>query len=125
MAKAIKTGDIVEVRIDFNLDFDKSPTGCYTITDYLPSGLKYISNPGAYNLQEEGWMSERQGNIIEGFFCNSPWWREYGKKYMIYFARAGSVGEYVAEPAIMQSLRYLSNFQKTPEQIVKIEGSNL
>jgi len=122
---SIKSGDIVEVRIDFNLDFDKSPTGCYTITDYLPSGLKYISNPSAYGLEAEGWMSEREGNIVEGFFCNSPWWREYGKKYMIYFARAGSVGEYVAEPAIIQSLRYLSNFQKTPEQTIKIEASNL
>ncbi len=122
---SIKTGDIVEVRIDFNLDFAKSPTGCYTITDHLPSGLKYMSNPSDYGLSAEGWVSEKENNIIEGFFCNSLWWQQHGKKYMVYFARAGSVGDYEGEPAIIQSQRYLTNFQKTDGQIIKIEGSNL
>jgi alpha-2-macroglobulin len=119
-----KAGELVEIRIDFGIDQYKSPTGCYTITDHLPSGLKYIPNPPAYGMNAEGYMFETENNVVTGTFCNTEWWQKHGKKYMIYFARASSVGEYVAEPAIIQSESYPSNFQNTSEHIVLIEGSN-
>lgn len=121
----IKTGDIIEIRVDFNVDFEKSPPGGYRITDHLPSGLKYISNPNAYGLKAEGWTRETNNNIISSYFYNSPWWQQHGRKYVIYYARVSSVGEYVAEPAVMQSLRYLDVFQNTDGETIKTESSNL
>lgn len=119
----LKAGDIVEVRIDFDVDRDVSPPGRYVITDYLPSGLKYISNPYLFGLESEEWVSH-DDQVIEYSFYNSPWWRTRGKKYLIYFARAGSVGTYTAESAVIQSQNELKIFKATLEEVIEISGSN-
>ncbi|MBW6441805.1 Ig-like domain-containing protein [Patescibacteria group bacterium] len=119
----IKTGDILEIKISFDLDHHASPPGKYIIKDYLPSGLKYISNPLIFGLKTQGWV-EHEDQVITYSFYNSSWWRKHGQKDFVYYARAGSVGTYIAEPAMIQSQKELKNFNSTPENVVIINSSN-
>jgi hypothetical protein len=119
----IKAGDIVQVTIYFNLKEQSAPPGQYIITDYLPSGLKYIENPQMFGLRRKGWLSH-ENQVVTYYFYNSEWWRSNGEKYLTYFARAGSVGNYIAEPAIIQSQQELSIFNSTPAEEIQILPSN-
>ncbi len=119
----IKAGDILEVRIDFDVDHNSSPPGRYIITDYIPSGLKYISKPYLFGLDAEGRVNH-QDQIAAYSFCNNYWWRVWGKKYFVYYVRAGSVGGYIAEPAVIQSQKELKLFNSTNEEEIKINSWN-
>ncbi|HKZ35057.1 MAG TPA: alpha-2-macroglobulin family protein [Patescibacteria group bacterium] len=121
----IHIGDVVEVRIDFDIHIKDSPPGTYTVTDHLPSGFTYLSNPSTYGLSHEGWTSQVTHSIVEHTFWNSPWWRIYGKRYVVYYARASFAGTYIAEPAVIQSRQELDLFKSTPEETIEIKGSNL
>lgn len=121
---SIRPGDIVEIKVDFDLDKDKAPLGGYSITDHLPSGLVFIDNPQMYGFKHSGWVRQDKPNVIKYTFYNSPWWQKYGDRTFKYYARAGSVGTYIAEPVIMQSYLDLGVIQTTPEDSIKIEASN-
>ncbi|MDO8551232.1 MAG: alpha-2-macroglobulin family protein [bacterium] len=118
----IYPGDIVKVEINFDLNSKEAPLGAYTVTDFLPSGLTYFSNPSAYGLNKEEWVTQTEKNIIKYTFYNSPWWQKYGAKRIVYYARVNAVGTYIAEPAIIQSGLDLSVFQKTSEEEVKADS---
>lgn len=117
----IRPGDIVAIKIDFNLS-TKAPYDCYTITDYLPSGLTAINNPALYGLFQMGWVYEKAKNVMQSSFCNSNWWRLHGDRNIVYYARAAAIGTYIAEPAVLQSQLDLSILQSTPENSIKIEA---
>lgn len=118
---AITPGDIVKVQIDFDLDYDKAPLDCYTITDHLPSGLSYIDNPGMYGFENSWWLSQPVRNVLKSGFCNSSWWQTQGDKQIIYYAKALAVGNYLAEPAVLQSRLDLSILQSTSMDNINIE----
>jgi alpha-2-macroglobulin len=120
----IRPGDIIQVKIDFDLNTLNAPLGGYTITDHLPSGLTYIENPGIYGFTQKGWVWQDTNNVIRYVFYNSPWWQNYGEHSFTYFARASAVGTYTAEPCIIQSRLDLSVIQSTPEEVIKIESSD-
>ncbi|HJX61668.1 MAG TPA: Ig-like domain-containing protein [Dehalococcoidia bacterium] len=93
--------DVVKVTIRYSLGatpFD----GCYQVTDYLPSGLRLITQPYRRGIYDTNlWYPY----VVEGqkvSFCvtNDPM-----SKPIVYYARVVSRGEYQAEPAIVQSLR--------------------
>jgi len=131
-SKKIETGDIIKIRIDFDVDRDSSPPGLYLITDYLPSGLKYISNPTMFGLEATGWTSNN-GQVVTYLFYNPfckgnirslPCFNQLytGNKYFVYYARAGSVGTYKAEPASIQSQREFEIFKTTTDYSIKINN---
>ena len=111
----IRAGDMVEVRLDY--DFGREgPKGGYTIKDYLPAGLIYLENPDAYGLKS-AWRVGHSGNVITAWAYNSPWWRD---RDVTYYARAGSGGTYIAEPAVFQANADLEVFTITGSDTVKI-----
>ncbi len=93
--------DVVKVTIRYSLGatpFD----GCYQVTDYLPSGLRLITQPYRRGIQD---TSLRYPYVVEGqkvSFCVA---RDAISGPIVYYARVVSRGEYQAEPAIVQSLR--------------------
>lgn len=120
----IKTGDIVEVRLDFDLDREKLPAGPYIIKDSLPSGLIFLENPTLFGFKVDGYMYQKSPNVIEGTIYNSDWWWQWHRdKFYKYYAIAKSVGTYIAEPAAIQYYSDLSILQSTAEDSVIIEGS--
>lgn len=93
--------DVVKVTIRYSLGatpFD----GCYQVTDYLPSGLRLITQPYRRGIQDTNlWYPY----VVEGqkvSFCVT---RDPMSKPIVYYARVVSRGDYQAEPAIVQSLR--------------------
>lgn len=121
---SFKPGDLIQVKIDFDLDDKDAPLGGYTITDHLASGLTFLDNPEMYGLSRQGWPFQKITNVIKYTFYNSPWWQEYGDKSFTYYARASAVGTYLAEPSLLQSHLDLSVIQNTPEESIKIERSD-
>lgn len=111
----IKAGDVVEVRLDYDFGGD-APRGGYSIADYLPAGLVYLENPGAYGLKTKSWISQVD-NAVTTYVYNSPWWPD---RTVVYYARAASGGTYVAEPAVMQARIDLEVFTLAGSQTVKI-----
>ena len=118
---AINPGDIVRIKLEVNVT-EAAPVGSYEINDYLPSGLVYLSNPGAYGLTQAKGMWEAENQIVRGNFYYFPKWRQYDDGIRIYFARAAFGGEYVAEPAVFQSLTDLTVWQATASETVRIES---
>jgi hypothetical protein len=95
--------DVVKVTIRYSLGatpFD----GCYQVTDYLPSGLRLITQPYRRGIQDTNlylWYPY----VVEGqkvSFCVT---RDPMSKPIVYYARVVSRGEYQVEPAVIQSLR--------------------
>ncbi|MFC1790808.1 hypothetical protein ACFLZP_05005, partial [Patescibacteria group bacterium] len=120
----ISPGNLVRITIDFDLESQKSPRGCYQIVDLIPSGLVYLKNPGAYGLRQEGWLRQSQtdAQVLTYQFCNSPWWEKHGARQIVYYSRASAVGKYQAEPVLLQSLLDPSVFQITAQEIIEIES---
>lgn len=119
----LQPGDIVEIKIDFDLDHDTAPRGGYFITDHLPSGFTYLNNPQAYGLERRGWVQPLEdNNKVRYNFYNSPWWQLHGQKSLKYYARVNAVGRYKAEPAVLQSRKDLSIFQGTEFDFVEISA---
>ncbi len=114
-----KESDLVKIQIDFVLDGKES---CYQINDYLPSGMKAITQPRVYN--PEYYYKTRWYPIsVEGqkvSFCvyaqssiGSP---------IIYFARITNKGEFKAESTTIQNMSNLKNYNQLREtQNITIE----
>ncbi len=117
----IKLGDILEV--DIKYDFDKNaPLGCYVLTDHIPSGMTYLSDPSSYGLSTNlrGMLHSEGQNIVKGCAYNSQWWKTYSSNSSVYFVRVSAVGKFLQEPAIIQSSIDPSVFQKTPEEYTEV-----
>jgi alpha-2-macroglobulin len=117
----IRPGDIVRITIHFDVvDDNLGPTGRYTITDHLPSGLDLITQPHLYGLKPTGNITKIRDNVVQASFYNSEWWRKGGNKSISYFARAVSPGTYTYEPTILQSNKDLSVMRFTNQDTITI-----
>lgn len=111
----ISAGDIVEVRLDYALA-PQSLDGCYQITDLAPSGLRPITRA---NRPYEG------SNVVTPYridgqrvsFCV---YRESDYVAAVYLARVVTTGDYLAEPAIIQSQLSAESFNFAPASSVAI-----
>jgi len=108
--------DVVKITIRYSLGatpFD----GCYQVTDYLPSGLRLITQPYRRGIYE-GNLSYPY--VVEGqkvSFCVT---RDPQARPIVYYARVVSRGEYQAEPAVIQSLRSTEIANLSESTIVNI-----
>lgn len=101
--KAVTTlgrSDLVEVTINYTIG-DKAPAGSYEITDTLPAGLRYVSQP--YNRAEKlskhlTWPTGVKGQSIT-FYAGK------GGGPIVYYARVTSAGEFKAEPILLSHVR--------------------
>ena len=98
----ISDGTVVEVRLTATFG-PQVIAGCFVVTDLVPSGMAPIAHVQGW------WESEGPVDFISPFevqaqrvsFCAVP--PKTGSIQMRYFARVVSPGEYVWEPAIIQS----------------------
>lgn len=101
-------GDLV--RIDINPSFAPgSLEGAYQIVDYLPSGLRAVTNlqrtPFNPNYYRE---YQYYPSDIEDQKVTFVVWKSYPKPFF-YYARVVSKGNYKAEPTLIQSLKSLES----------------
>lgn len=102
----IPSTTLVEVRLTATFG-PRAVSGCYAVTDLVPSGMAPIARLQVWPGYES---SDRAEDFVEPFdisaqrvsFCVEP--RKAGQSVrMRYFARVVSPGEYVWEPAVIQS----------------------
>ena len=104
--KTFKDGDVV--KISLSRTYNAKVPGLYTITDYLPSGLRpvvktysvYYNNGQSPNCIRWPVMNTNQSVTFMDWSGSISHCNEY-----YYFARVVSRGIYIAEPAIVQSMR--------------------
>lgn len=94
----LSEGDIVKVRLSYVLS-SKASDGCYQVTDYLPSGLRFLS-ARSYGSERLSGIAPEQLNSNKAGFCARIVDRE---KYAEYFARVSGKGVFVAEGPTIQS----------------------
>jgi hypothetical protein len=118
-----------EALVRITLDYELGPQaldGCYQVTDMLPSGLKAVTRPATrLSTQDESpllrsdvWYPYR----IEGQRVGFCAWkdRDSPHKTIIYYARVVSAGEYIAEPATIQSMKSAESFNLSAPYTVEI-----
>ncbi len=109
-----KDGDIVKVTVKTKLE-PGSLDGEYQIVDYLPSGLKPITDPYSvnksfnYSCDNYIWYPNRiENNSVYFTTYNYPvYGNSCSQPTINYFARVVSKGQFKANPALIQSVRDL------------------
>ena len=117
----IRTGDIVRVTLNLHLDTKYSPKGGYSVTDIIPSGFSYISNPSSLGYSGSYFSRNVDAKVARFTLYHSPYRFKNGDTEIVYYARASAKGTYKAEPAIFQSRNDLTVFTKTENDFVTIQ----
>ncbi|MCL2121154.1 MAG: hypothetical protein FWH28_02770 [Clostridiales bacterium] len=89
----------IQVEIHFRIE-ESAPDGCYTIVDYLPAGLRYVSmDTTAYEAYENPvWLLMEEGNRLTfGVYKQGS----MIEKVVRYNVRVAMPGSYLAEPAVL------------------------
>lgn len=106
-----KEGDLVEIRI-YPQFGAKAIDGFYQVTDILPSGLKVITKPYwrglSYNCGYRYPYGQDGNKVKFGVFRSDVNSTHCRLPYFKYYARVASLGKYVAEPVMIQSLKSLA-----------------
>lgn len=109
--------DLIKVELNYSLG-SQALSGCYQISDYLPSGLKVVTEPYsrvAYHADDDIWYPyEINGQKVS--FCVGS----YTSKPPAYYARVISKGEYTSEPVIIQSLQSTDSINLSESSSVSI-----
>ena len=110
----ISEGALVKITINYDIS-GPIQSGCYQVTDHLPSGLRAVTNPARFVSERDTWyLYQNTGQTIS--FCV----RKEFTKPIKYFARVIAKGEYLAEPATIQHQKAKDRLNFTSSQIIKI-----
>lgn len=120
-------GDIVLVRLDPNI-LTNANDGAYQVIDYLPSGLKPISQfyQPDITLNDDCNISWYPVKVVDNavyFEINKDFDKtnKCSNRTLNYYARVVSKGSYIANPAIIQSLNSLNSLNISSENNVEIK----
>ncbi len=100
-----KESDLVEVRLYPSFK-PEALAGDYQITDILPSGLSPVTKLyyRDYNYDCNYWYPYNVDGQTVKYFIYRDWRNNYcGGSYIKYYARVKNRGQYLAEPALIQS----------------------
>jgi len=106
---------LVRVVLDYTLS-PQALDGCYQVTDLLPSGLRAVVNASSWeqaaNDNQRWYPYSIEGQRVS--FCASK--ARTGP--IVYYARVIGPGDYVAEPATIQSMQSTVSFNLSQGQVV-------
>ena len=113
--------DIVKVTIDHNISANAIDDR-YQVTDYLPSGLTIMANPFSrlgYVPYDASWPYLINGQLIS-FNVWESWDRDIDRD-IVYFARIRSLGQFKADPVMMQGYRAKDSINMTNSDTITIQ----
>ena len=119
---SFKQGDLVRVHIWIDYS-KKSIDGSYSVTDYLPAGLEYVSGSAKIgNSPDFGYGHSRyctvEGQKVTFYDYNGKFDR---KRLYYYYARVISPGSFKAEGPLVQNLAAKTLFTLGGDVVVTIE----
>ncbi|MBI4730154.1 MAG: Ig-like domain-containing protein [Acidobacteria bacterium] len=102
----LRDGSLVRISLEWDLG-PQASDGCYQVSDLLPSGLRPVTRLWERGIEDAGvaYPYSIEGQRVS--FCVSRSWRS---RVVSYYARVVGLGDYTAEPVVMQS-------QKVPESM--------
>lgn len=110
-------GDLV--RIDITPTFAPGAiSGAYQVVDYLPSGLRAVTNLQKTPV-ERGIHYHLYPSDIEDQKVTFVIWKDFPRPFF-YYARVVSKGDYKAEPTLIQSLKSLESANISNESVIAI-----
>jgi len=110
-------GDLV--RIDITPTFATGAiSGAYQVIDYLPSGLRAVTNLQKTPI-ERGTHYHLYPSNIEDQKVTFVIWKDFPRPFF-YYARVVSKGSYKAEPTLIQSLKSLESANIANEEVITI-----
>jgi hypothetical protein len=113
-------GDLV--RIDLTPSFASGALkGAYQIVDYLPSGLRSVTDLQWAPIELGSYYRIYPSEIDDQKITFVIWNQENLSKPFYYYARVVSKGEYKAEPALIQSMRSSSSANISSEASITIK----
>lgn len=123
-----KDGDIVHVQIDPNI-LDSALDGTYQVVDYLPSGLKPITQMYRLGLENTGtecdptWYPVRVQNNAVYFLTYKGFDKteHCTNRTINYYARVVTKGTYNANPSLIQSMENLESLNVSRQDTVTIK----
>jgi hypothetical protein len=109
-AQEFKEGDLVKIKLNPKIN-NIAQDGSYQIIDYLPSGLRPITQTYSAGISSENncdplWYPDKIENNIVYFRIDKGFEKtnECSSRSLNYFARVVSTGSFSANPAVIQSL---------------------
>lgn len=117
-----KETDLIEVRLLPEFDAD-ALDGYYQITDILPSGLLPVTayyRGGGMSDCNYWYPYNNEGQKVK-YMINRNWRNWYCGSYIKYYARVKTKGNYIAEPAIIQSMLNPDFVNFSKNESIKIE----
>ncbi len=98
----VQDGDLVRITITPSIT-SSAPDGLYQVTDFVPSGLRIVTNPYEYTQwnYENDFRSPYRVDGQRASFIVSKW---DNNPTFTYYARVLSKGTYAAEQPVMQSM---------------------
>jgi hypothetical protein len=124
---SLKEGEVVLVRLDPKIA-QSAIDGGYQIIDYLPSGLKLITQP-YYQKLSGGTVCDLiwPPAIVENNIVYFNIWKGFNTSSyctnitLNYYARVVSRGSYKSNPALIQSLKDLESLNISSEDLLEIK----
>jgi len=124
---SLNEGDVVSVKLDPKIA-QSAIDGGYQVIDYLPSGLKPITQLYRQGLSggsecDPVWYP----SIIENNTVYFSIWKGFNKtlrcssRTLNYYARVVSKGSYKGNPALIQSLKDLNSLNISSENLLEIK----
>ncbi|MCJ7510393.1 MAG: Ig-like domain-containing protein [Dehalococcoidia bacterium] len=112
----IEEGELVRITIAYKLG-PQAVSGCYQVSDLLPSGLKPITRLYQWGITD---MSVAYPYAIEGQRVSFCVYRYSKQLPLVYYARVIGKGTYSAEPAVIQSQQATESINLTGSLPVEI-----
>jgi hypothetical protein len=113
----IGPADLVRVTLRYRLG-PKAVDGCHRVTDLLPSGLRAVTQPYRFGLEDRNLTLPYS---VEGQRVSFCAFKGGTARPIVYYARVVSPGSYAAEPAVIQALRAPESIALTPSVAVDIK----
>jgi hypothetical protein len=113
---ALREGALVQINLSATFG-PQALDGCYELTDLLPSGLRPVVRPNAWDAPPgTNYPYRIDGQRVSFCVSNSP-----SHQGASYWARVLTTGEYTAEPALIQSMQSAQsiNFSTADHVIIR------
>lgn len=115
----LSDGELVKITVHPQLAVD-APDGVYQVTDYVPSGMKIVTQP--YKYERYAWgQNVHYPYRIDGQRVSFSIWKREADLTFTYYARVTNKGTFTAERPVIQAANSPSVRAAGSEEIVVIE----
>lgn len=115
-------GQLVEINLPYTVTTAKQLNGCVQITDWLPAGLRVVTQPRFYSGIEEMASYPYEVNNQKVSFCVGSA-KTKPDSMIRYYARIVNIGTFKTDPALIQPMQLPGNYGLSQPSTITITAS--